>query len=94
MSRRVTIKDLQMIVDRINHITKSPLESYIKDSSGKYVAQPGNYHLDGAYGGYSLHRMCNEGGGVSDVLRVGHVSKPELQKLMFAYIEGLSEAAS
>ncbi len=89
MSRRVSIKDLESIVERINRITDSPLTSYVKSKDGKYTAQIGNYHLDGAYGGYALHRMHNEGGGIEDVLRVGHVSKPELQRLLFAFINGL-----
>lgn len=92
MSKRITLKDLKAIVTRINIITRSPQESYIKNEQGRYVAQIGNYHLNGAYGGYALHRMDNEGGGVQDVLQVGHVSKPELQRLLFAYIRGLENA--
>lgn len=89
-SDRGTIKHLEAIVDRINRITQSPLASY-KKVDEKYVAQIGNYHLDGAYGGYALHRMHNESGGVTDVLQVGHVPKPELQRLLFAYIRGLED---
>lgn len=87
--KRVTQKDLEAIVKRINLITNSPETSYTKDASGKYTANIGNYHLDGAYGGYALHRMVSEGGAIEDVLSVGHVSKPELQRLMFAFIAGL-----
>lgn len=89
MNNRVSIKDLEAIVSRINRITGSPEASYVKDAAGKYTAQIGNYHLDGAYGGYALHRMVSEGGAVSDVLHVGHVSKRELQRLMFAFISGI-----
>lgn len=86
MTNRVTEKQLQAIVDRINTMTGSPLEPY---ANGK--AQIGNYHLSHAYGGVCLHRMHNEGGGVSSPLLVGHVTKRELANLMYAYICGLNE---
>ncbi len=88
-SNRVTQKDLEAIVLRINRITKSPETSYTKSKTGKYVSNIGNYHLNGAYGGWTLHRMDNEKGGIEDVLRCGYVSKRELQKLLFAFIAGL-----
>lgn len=81
---RVTEKQLQAIVDRLNRITGSPMEPYI---NGK--AQIGNYHLSHAYGGVCLHRMFNEGGGVSSPLSIGHVPKRELAALMYAYISGI-----
>ena len=84
---RVTNDDLRAIVARINRLTCSPLDSY----TGR-IANVGNYHLDGAYGGWALYRMANESGGVSDVLRIGHVSKRELQGAMFAFIAGLETA--
>jgi hypothetical protein len=86
---RVTEKQLQAIVDRLNRVTNSPMEPYIK---GK--AQPGNYHLSHAYGGVCLHRMFNEGGGVSSPLSIGHVPKRELLNLMHAYICGLNEVTA
>jgi hypothetical protein len=92
--RRVTLKDLESIVNRINRITNSPEASWTKDKSGKLRSNIGNYHLDGAYGGWTLHRMSNESGGVEDVLRVGYVSKPELQRLLFAFESGLNSKES
>jgi hypothetical protein len=89
MTNRVTEKQLQAIVDRINRITNSPAEPYI---NGK--AQIGNYHLSHAYGGVSLHRMHNDGGGVSSPLSIGHVTKRELQNLMYAFICGLNEVTA
>jgi hypothetical protein len=81
---RVTEKDLEAIVNRINRITGSPAEPYI---NGK--AQPGNYHISHAYGGVCLHRMSNTGGGVSSPLSIGHIPKRELAALMYAFINGL-----
>ena len=84
---RITEKHLQAIVDRLNSITKSPSAPYI---DGK--AQIGNYHLSHAYGGVCLHRMHNDGGGVTSPLSVGHVSKRELAGLLYAFIAGINAA--
>ena len=89
MSNQVTMKTLEAIVARINRMTNSPAEPWETLPNGQHVSHIGNYHLDGAYGGYALHRMANTAGGVSDVLNSGHVSKRELQSLMFAFIQGL-----
>lgn len=86
---KITQKDLEAVVRRINLITESPLESYVKDSNGKFKAQIGNYHVSGAYGGVSLHRMHNESGGVTTPLNCGYVTKKELYNLMQAFINGL-----
>lgn len=85
---RITEKDLQAIVDRINRITNSPAVPYI---DGK--AQIGNYHISHAYGGVALHRMHNEGGGVSSPLSTGHIPKRELANLMYAFINGIEVTA-
>lgn len=86
---RVTEKQLQTVVDRLNRITNSPMSPYV---DGK--AQPGNYHLSHAYGGVCLHRMFNEGGGVSSPLSTGHIPKRELLNLMHAYISGINEVTA
>ena len=88
---RVTEAQLQAVVARINKITGSPLTPYAVNAEGKHVPQPGNYHISHAYGGVCLHRMYNEGGGVSSPLSTGHIPKRELLALMFAFIEGLSQ---
>ncbi len=67
ISNRVTEKDLQNIVDRINALTGA------------------DFILNYAYGGVELR---HKGGSVS-TFNVGYVSKPELKRLMFAFIEGL-----
>tara|TARA_R110000868_G_scaffold335596_1_gene596474 strand:+ start:296 stop:574 length:279 start_codon:yes stop_codon:yes gene_type:complete len=90
MKHRVTEAQLQAVAARINRITGSPLTSYAVNAEGKHVPQPGNYHISHAYGGVCLHRMHNEGGGVSSPLSTGHIPKRELLSLMFAFIEGLS----
>jgi hypothetical protein len=90
--KRITERDLEGLVGRINRMTKSPLTPYLKHADGKFTAWIGNYHISHAYGGVCLHRMVNEGGGVRDVLMCGHVPRRELYTAMHAYILGLEES--
>ena len=87
---RITEKDLQAVVNRINRTMGTPLAPYTRDESGKYTANVGNYHLSGAYGGWALHQMGNESGGIRDVLRGGHVPKRDLYNQMHAFLEGVA----
>lgn len=92
---RVTKSQLQTVVDRINRITGSPMTPYTTNyETGKHTANVGNYHLSGAYGGFCLHRMYNDVGGVSSPLSSGHISKRELLNLMYAYVQGLEHKAN
>ena len=93
MADRITDKHLQALCDRINRVTGSPMAPYALDTvKGKHVAQIGNYHISHAYGGVSLHRMVNEGGGVSNVFGYGHVRKRELYDAMHAFLTGFAAA--
>ena len=92
MTDRITRKTLDAIVARINTITNSPLEAYSKDADGKCKANVGNFHISGAYGGFALHRMVNDSGGVSDVFSGGHVPARELADRMYAFVRGLEFA--
>ena len=91
MSTRIIRAHLDAKADTLNRMTSSPVESS-RTVDGNYVANVGNYHISGAYGGYCLHRMVNEGGGVSDVFSCGHVPARELAGLMSAYMAGLYDA--
>jgi hypothetical protein len=86
---RITIKDLKAVAERLNRVTGSPLESYKRDEEGKLRSLVGNYHISQAYGGYSLYRMANEAGGVSDVFYSGHVPARDLYNQMQAFIRGI-----
>lgn len=88
---RITRAQLDAAVNMLNHMTGNNPEPYREDG-GKWVANLGNYHISGAYGGYSLHRMCNESGGVSDVFDCGHIPARQLAALMSAYTAGLYDA--
>ncbi len=93
MSERITQKQIEAIAHRINLITKSPLEPW-KRIDGKLTGQIGCYHMSYAYGGAALHRMHTEGGGVEDVLGIGHQSKREMYHAMHAFIRGLEAKES
>ena len=86
---RVTIRDLEGIVGIINRETGNNEKPYSKDDNGIFKANIGNYHLDGAYGGYSLCQITTEGGGTRDIFRAGHMPKKELYGLMRAFLEGI-----
>ena len=88
-SYRVTEKELESLVEWLNEITGQPKEQYTKDEAGNYKSNIGNYHLSFAYGGVALHRMVNDGGGVTEPLYTGHVSKRELAERLYAYIYGI-----
>ena len=88
---RITEKQLQCVVDRINTVTGNPLESWkqVTESSGKRrnIAQVGHYHLDWAYGGVMLCQMMNTGGGVVTI--TGRGTKRECYDQMHAFLRGI-----
>ncbi len=86
--RKITQKDREAVVSRLNKVTKSPESSYTKTKDGKFKANIGNYHLSYAYGGVSLHRMSSIGGGVDDVFSCGHTTKRDLYNRIHAYLIG------
>lgn len=92
MSNRITITDLKRLAARLNQMTGAPAEPYTRDADGRLRANIGNFHISQAYGGYALHRMVNESGAVSVVLRSCHVPARELQTAILAWIEGYSAA--
>ena len=91
MSTRITRSFLEAKAKTINSMMGAPLEPY-RTVDGKAVTNVGNYHISGSYGGYSLHRMCNESGGASDVFSCGQIPARELAALMSAYTAGLYDA--
>ena len=85
---RITRKNLEALVDVINKETGSPATSWTRHADGTLTANIGNYHISGAYGGYSLQRICSAGGGVSDVVSSGHIKARDLYERMHAFLAG------
>lgn len=88
---RVSERDLDRIVEKLNKITNSPSTTYTRDKYHKYTANVGNYHLDWAYGGVSLKRVMCEAGSVEDVLGCGFVTKRDLYGRIVAYMRGYQD---
>ena len=89
MADRITNGQLEALVARINQLTGSPATPWTRQADGSFKANVGNYHISGAYGGVCLHRMCNEGGGVTTPLTYGHVPRRELYNQLRAFLAGL-----
>ena len=93
---RITMRDLEATVRRINTICGTPQQPYelvlaTDDKPSRYEPQARCYHLSGAYGGYSLQQMCDTGSGVRSIIE-GYRPKRELYELMHAYIRGMESS--
>lgn len=86
---RITQKDLECLVKRINDTTNSPITTCTKNAK-QYVWNINNYHLDYAYGGVKLVRTCNEHGGISTISTGGFGTKRELYNWMQAFLAGIA----
>ena len=86
---RITVRDLEAVCKRINiAVNGEALEPWIREN-GHLRAVIDCYTLSGAYGGYSLHRIVGESGGVRDVFGCGHVAKRDLYERMQAFLRGI-----
>ncbi len=89
MTDRITNRNLEAVVARINRTFNEKEEAYTREPDGTFHANIGTFTLDGAYGGVALFRIMNEGGGVTDVLRTGHTTKRNLYDQLFAFLAGV-----
>ena len=90
MADRITQKNLEGLCDALKTLTGSPMTPYVKDDDGKYIRQPGNFHISYAYGGVELHRMDNQHGGVETISTGGYGTKRELYNWMGAFLAGMA----
>jgi len=86
----ITKRDLELQVARINLLTGSPQTPYKRNADGTITANIGYYHLDWAYGGVQLSRMCNIDGGTTTVSTIGFAPKRALYEWIQGYIAGLT----
>ena len=91
MSYRITDAMLESRVRRLNQLTNSPITPYSWVGSMS-IANVGNFHLSYQNGGVSLHRICNESGGIRTPIISYHTTKRHLYDLMNAYIDGIEFA--
>lgn len=92
MSQRITQRDLDGLINRLNRITNSPATYADKQPDGKFKANVGHYHLDRAYGGVKLARVYNEGGGITTPCSMGDETKRDAYYIIAAYIAGIEAA--
>ena len=85
--QRITRNQLELQAERINRIMGAPLTRW--NDNGKMNV--GHHYISCAYGGYSLARIANDGGGESCPLHTGYIPARELSGLMYAYIYGLMD---
>ena len=98
MAYRYTMADLNGAVRGLNRMAGFSEEEcgaplYTRGEDGKTRAMVGRYTLQGAYGGYQLTQIINEGGGVRAITS-GYGTKREVYHLIHAYREGLAAGQS
>ena len=98
MAYRYTMADLNGAVRGLNRIAGFSEEEadaplYTRGDDGKTRAMVGRYTLQGAYGGWQLIQVVNEGGGVHSITS-GYGTKREIYHLIHAYREGLAAGRS
>ena len=88
---RITQKDLEAVVSRINRICGTPATPYAMIPDGSFAPNANCYHLSYAYGGVQLVQMSSTIGctGVRNVLGTGHIPKADLYNRMQSFISGL-----
>lgn len=94
MTERINQQMLDRKIELLNKITGSPAKPYRQEADGRYYANPGNFHIDSAYGGYALHRMSNESGGAGypHGFPHGYFNRRELFEYLCAFIAGIELA--
>ena len=85
---RITKKQLQSRIETINSILNRPATPY-SQVDGKLIANIGNFSLSQCYGGYCVHLMVNDGGGVSTPVWYGHIPARDAYERLSAFIAGL-----
>lgn len=83
---RITDAHLKALCRRLNVATGSPL-TYCREG-GTFRACIGYFHINYAYGGVQLARLCNEAGGITTF--GGHGTKRECAARISAMLDALS----
>ena len=78
---RITNKQLEALIDRLNTVRKQPLASWTRSDKG-LKANIGNYHIDSAYGGVRLVQHMNDGGGIDVISVDGFGTKRQLDSFL------------
>jgi hypothetical protein len=94
MTIRITRPFVEKQLENLNRLTGMPLQPYIGTADGKIEPQAGNYHLDGAYNGWSFQRMSLIVGstGAGPVAQHGYYSLKEVSNQIANYQRGWQDA--
>ena len=84
----ITIKNINLQIDRLNRITNSPA-SHMDEN---LISNVGNYYLSRAYGGCQVQRIVNKQGAADHPITGSHVPKRECFITLVAFIEGFEAA--
>jgi hypothetical protein len=85
---RITKTQLIARIETINSILQRPATPYTQ-VDGKLTANIGNFSLSQCYGGFGVHLMTNESGGVSTPIWAGHIPARDAYERLSAFIAGL-----
>jgi hypothetical protein len=93
MAYRYTTKDIEGALRGLNitaGFTAAEADSplWYTDTGGERRAMVGRYYVQGAYGGWKLVQIVNEGGGERSIT-AGYTTRRELHALIHAYREGM-----
>ena len=90
---KVTRQFVERQLENLNRLAGTPCQPYLDNADGNgIVSQPGNYHLDNAYGGYKLCRMTGVDGGSTDVGNMGYLSLAVVSNHIRMFAEGYRAA--
>ena len=91
MSYRISLKQLNAVIDYLNDVAGTPTEPYSKTKDGQYKPNAYCYHLSSAYGGWQLAQMSGTDGcsGISHPLNAGFVSKRRCFDSIHHFIKGM-----
>lgn len=98
MAYRYTQKDIDGAVRGLNIVAgftaaEADAPLWYTDTDGERRAMVGRYYVQGAYGGWKLVQILNEGGGERSIT-AGYASRRELHALIHAYREGMHAGAA
>lgn len=87
--QRITDKDLDKAVERLNKAKGTPIATWTRDNEGKSKANIGNYYVEGAYGGVKLVQVEGEGGSIRVISQGGYGTKRELYNIIHSMLQVL-----
>jgi hypothetical protein len=88
MPRRLTIPEVEAVIDRLNTVANRPATPHTISRPG---ANPGNFHLNGSGGSYSLLEITERSGSCRTI--IGPATLRTLYTALQAYLAGYCNGA-